>query len=417
MRPVAGVPIRVIIYTGKGGVGKTSVAAATAIRCAEMGYKTIAISTDQAHSLADSLEIPLSGKVKNIAPNLDALEVDVLYEMEHRWKEINKYVEEFLESQGIEGVTAKEMTVFPGMELLSALFYIWDYDQSNLYDVIVLDTAPTGETLRLLSFPDVSDWYFDKVYRVLKNMVRVARVTVGRMMNAPLPSDSLFKDIDHIRDRVKRVKDILVDPEMTSVRLVVNPERMVINETKRAFTYLSLYNLTVEALVINRLLPEEATGDFFKAKLEEQNYYLKVIEESFSPLKMLKATQFSTELVGWQSLEKLADMLFDKTDPSVVYSKDKALEIYTEDGVDILSIKLPFSERREVELYKAQDTLIVQVGWYKRSITLPYTLTNKETTKAEFKEGRLLIKFQGGEDDGHEQEKRGRRKRGRASAK
>ncbi|HVO78313.1 MAG TPA: ArsA family ATPase [Methanomassiliicoccales archaeon] len=417
MRPVAGVPIRVIIYTGKGGVGKTSVAAATALRCAAMGYKTIAISTDQAHSLADSLEVPLSGKVKNIAPNLDALEVDVLYEMEHRWKEVNRYAEEFLESQGIEGVTAKEMTVFPGMELLSALFYIWDYDQSGTYDVIILDTAPTGETLRLLSFPDVSDWYFDKVYRVLKNMVRVARVTVGRVMNAPLPSDELFKDIDHIRDRLRRVKDILVDPEMTSVRLVVNPERMVINETKRAFTYLSLYNLTVEALIINRLLPEEATGDFFKAKLEEQNYYLKVIEESFSPLTMLRATQFSTELVGWQSLEKLADMLFDKSDPSVVYTKEKALEIYTEDGVDILSIRLPFSERGEVELYKTQDTLIVQVGWYKRSITLPYTLTNKETTKAEFKEGRLLIKFQGGEDDGHEQEKRGRRKRGRGSAK
>jgi arsenite-transporting ATPase len=417
VRPVAGVPIRVIIYTGKGGVGKTSVAAATALRCAAMGYKTIAISTDQAHSLADSLEVPLSGKVKNIAPNLDALEVDVLYEMEHRWKEVNRYAEEFLESQGIEGVTAKEMTVFPGMELLSALFYIWDYDQSGTYDVIILDTAPTGETLRLLSFPDVSDWYFDKVYRVLKNMVRVARVTVGRVMNAPLPSDELFKDIDHIRDRLRRVKDILVDPEMTSVRLVVNPERMVINETKRAFTYLSLYNLTVEALIINRLLPEEATGDFFKAKLEEQNYYLKVIEESFSPLTMLRATQFSTELVGWQSLEKLADMLFDKSDPSVVYTKEKALEIYTEDGVDILSIRLPFSERGEVELYKTQDTLIVQVGWYKRSITLPYTLTNKETTKAEFKEGRLLIKFQGGEDDGHEQEKRGRRKRGRGSAK
>jgi arsenite-transporting ATPase len=390
----------VIIYTGKGGVGKTSVAAATALRAAELGHRTIAISTDQAHSLADSLEIALTGQPKNIAPNLDALEVDVLYEMEHRWKEIDKYLADFLSSQGIEGVTAKEMAVWPGMELLSALFYIWEYSQTKQYDVVILDTAPTGETLRLLSFPDISDWYFDKMYRVLKNTIKLARATVGRVMSAPLPSDDLFNDIDEIRQRLKMVKNILDDPKITSVRLVVNPERMVINETKRAFTYLSLYNLTVEALIINRLLPEEDTGGYFKEKLEEQKFYMNVIEESFSPLKMLKATQFSTELVGRASLEKLADMLFGDTDPTVVYSTEKAMAIYEDDGVDTLSIKLPFSQKEQVELYKTNDTLIVQVGWYKRSVTLPYTLGKKEATKAEFKDGRLLIRFEGGESDG-----------------
>ena len=389
-----------IIYTGKGGVGKTSVAAATALRAAELGHRTIAISTDQAHSLADSLEIALTGQPKNIAPNLDALEVDVLYEMEHRWKEIDKYLADFLSSQGIEGVTAKEMAVWPGMELLSALFYIWEYSQTKQYDVVILDTAPTGETLRLLSFPDISDWYFDKMYRVLKNTIKLARATVGRVMSAPLPSDDLFNDIDEIRQRLKMVKNILDDPKITSVRLVVNPERMVINETKRAFTYLSLYNLTVEALIINRLLPEEDTGGYFKEKLEEQRFYMKVIEESFSPLKMLKATQFSTELVGRASLEKLADMLFGDTDPTIVYSTEKAMAIYEDDGVDTLSIKLPFSQKEQVELYKTNDTLIVQVGWYKRSVTLPYTLGKKEATKAEFKDGRLLIRFEGGESDG-----------------
>ena len=381
-------------------MGKTSVAAATALRAAELGHRTIAISTDQAHSLADSLEIALTGQPKNIAPNLDALEVDVLYEMEHRWKEIDKYLADFLSSQGIEGVTAKEMAVWPGMELLSALFYIWEYSQTKQYDVVILDTAPTGETLRLLSFPDISDWYFDKMYRVLKNTIKLARATVGRVMSAPLPSDDLFNDIDEIRQRLKMVKNILDDPKITSVRLVVNPERMVINETKRAFTYLSLYNLTVEALIINRLLPEEDTGGYFKEKLEEQKFYMNVIEESFSPLKMLKATQFSTELVGRASLEKLADMLFGDTDPTVVYSTEKAMAIYEDDGVDTLSIKLPFSQKEQVELYKTNDTLIVQVGWYKRSVTLPYTLGKKEATKAEFKDGRLLIRFEGGESDG-----------------
>ena len=397
--------MRVIIYTGKGGVGKTSVAAATALRAAQKGYKTIVISTDQAHSLADSLEIPLVGTPKNIAPNFDAMEVDVLYEMEHRWREIDKYITEFLSSQGIEGVNAKEMAVWPGMELLSALFYIWEYNQTKEYDVVILDTAPTGETLRLLSFPDVSDWYFDKIYKVLKNMVRVARLTVGRVMSAPLPSNDLFEDIEHIRQRMMVVKEVLSDPNITTVRLVVNPERMVINETKRAFTYLSLYNLTVEALIVNRLLPEnDETGGYFKEKLAEQKYYMQVIDESFSPLKMLKATQFRTELVGLASLGILADMLFGDSDPSEIYTKEKALAIFSDKGVDTLSIKLPFSQKEQVELYKANDTLIVQVGWYKRSVTLPYTLSKKEATKAEFKDGRLLIRFTGVDSIGNKKE-------------
>ena len=404
-----GETIRVVIYTGKGGVGKTSVAAATAMRSAEMGYKTIAISTDQAHSLADSLEEQLSGQPKKIKENLWALEVDVLYEMEHRWQEIDKYVADFLASQGIEGVTAKEMTVWPGMELMSALFYIWEYDQTKEYDVIVIDTAPTGETLRLLSFPDVSDWWFDKIYKMLKNVTKLARATVGKVMSAPLPSDALFDDIDLIRDRMKVVKKILDNPEITSIRLVVNPERMVINETKRAYTYLSLYNLTVDSLVINRLLPEDGTGDYFKEKVEEQRKYMKIIDESFSPLRMLKATQFSTELVGKASLTRLADMLFDKEDPTKVYTTDKALKIYSDDGVDTLSIKLPFSEKQEVELYKSSDTLIVQVGWYKRSVSLPYSMIKKEATKAEFKDGYLLIRFEGGEPNG--EQKKGRKGR------
>jgi arsenite/tail-anchored protein-transporting ATPase len=405
-----GVKIRVIIYTGKGGVGKTSVAAATAMRSAKMGHKTIAISTDQAHSLADSLDVPLSGTPKTIAPNFDALEVDVLYEMEHRWKEIDKYVTEFLNSQGIEGVTAKEMTIWPGMELMSALFYIWDYSKSNEYDVVVVDTAPTAETLRLLSFPDVSDWWFDKIYKLMRNMTKLARATVGRMMSAPLPSDDLFNDIDHIRDRLREVKDILVDPNITSIRLVVNPEKMVINETKRAYTYLSLYNLTVESLIINRLLPEVGMGPYFEQKLVEQKKYMQIIDESFHPLTMLKATQFQTELFGQESLVKLADMLFDETDPTQIYAKEKALRIYVDKGVDTLSIKLPFSQKEQVELYKAGDVLIIQVGWYKRSVTLPYTLTKKEATKAEFKDGFLLIRFEGGDSNGSK--KKGRKETG-----
>jgi arsenite-transporting ATPase len=392
-----GANIRVIIYTGKGGVGKTSVAAATALRSAALGHRTCVISTDQAHSLADSMEVTLSGTVKNIAPNLDAIEIDVLYEMETRWKEINKYISDFLASQGMEGVSVKEMTVWPGMELISALFYIWDYKRSKKYDVVIIDTAPTGETLRLLSFPDISNWYLERLYNVVKNMIRLARATVGRVMNTPLPSDDFLRDVNKIRHRLVEVKDILIDPEQTSVRLVVNPERMVISETKRAFTYLCLYNLTVEALIINRLLPSGlSTGEYFKEKLKEQEKYMEIINESFTPLKMLEAYQLPTELVGRKSLEKLADMLFQDTDPTQIYSTEKPLEIFNENGVDILAIKLPFSTKGEVELYKTNDVLIIKVGWYKRSIVLPFTLAKQDATKAEFRDDRLLIKFEGG---------------------
>ena len=390
---VPGERTRVIIYTGKGGVGKTSISAATALRCAKMGYRTIAISTDSAHSLADSLDIPLSGDVRNIGENLDAIEVDVIHEMETRWKEIGQYLSDFMVSQGLDPISSKEMTVWPGMELMSALFYIEEFQKSGEYDVVVMDTAPTAETLRLLSFPDTADWYFDKMYRIFKNTVRLARATVGKVMSMPMPTDAFLNDLDHLKDRLKTVRQILLDSETTSVRLVVNPEKMVINETKRAYTYLSLYNLTVECLVINRLLPEEAKGHYPEAKYEEQSRYMQMIEESFSPLKMLKAYMSMTEVVGQRSLEVIAEQLFGDTDPSQVYTTEKSMEIFSKDGVDQISLKLPFSSKDQVELYKSNDVLIVTVGWYKRSVALPYSLVNKEAHKAEFKDGRLVISF------------------------
>ncbi|MHC1708912.1 MAG: ArsA family ATPase [Methanomassiliicoccales archaeon] len=384
---------RVIIYTGKGGVGKTSVSAATALRCAKMGHRTIAISTDSAHSLADSLDVPLTGEIRKVSKNLDAIEVDVIHEMENRWQEIGKYLSDFMVSQGLDPISSKEMTVWPGMELMSALFYIEEFKKAGVYDVVVMDTAPTAETLRLLSFPETADWYFDKMYKIFKNTVRLARATVGKVMSMPMPSDAFLRDLDHLKDRMKTVRQILLDSETTSVRLVLNPEKMVINETKRAYTYLSLYNLTVECIVVNRLLPEEARGHYPEAKYEEQSRYMQMIEESFSPLKMLKAYQSSTEVVGKKSLDVLAEQLFGDTDPSQVYTTEKSMEIYSRDGVDQLSLKLPFSSKDQVELYKSNDVLIVTVGWYKRSVALPYSLVRKEAHKAEFKDGRLVISF------------------------
>jgi arsenite-transporting ATPase len=384
--------VRIIIYTGKGGVGKTSVAAATALKSARLGHRTLVMSTDAAHSLSDSLDMKLSSEIVNIDENLDAIEVDVLFELENRWKEIEKYITDFLIAQGLDDISAKEMAIWPGMELMSALFYIWDFYRSDEYDVIILDTAPTAETLRLLSFPDVSDWYFDKVYKVFQRMIRLARVTVGRFMDTPLPTKEFMKDLEHLKERMKVVRHVLTEPEITSVRLVVNPEKMVINETKRAFTYLCLYNLTVESLVVNRLLPDDTEG-YFKEKLKEQDHYMEVINDSFNPLKIFTAELFQTELVGIPMLERLSERLFGEEDPTQVYSIDKPMDIYDDGENAILSLKLPFSMKKEVELYRSEDALLIQVGSYKRSVSLPYALMKREILKAEFDEGRLLIKF------------------------
>jgi len=378
-------------------VGKTSVAAATALRAARMGYRTLLMSTDAAHSVADSLEVPLSGNITRVEPNLDAIEIDMLHELENRWKEIQKYVSDFFMSQGMDGITSKEMAVLPGMELMSALFYIDDFYNRNAYDVIVMDTAPTGETLRLLSFPDVSNWYIDRLYGMIKNMLRVARFTVGKVMSTPLPSDELMKDLEVLGSRMVEVQKILMDPDITSVRLVVNPEKMVINETKRAFTYMCLYGLTVDCLVVNRLIPEGSAG-YFKEKMEEQQKYLQIINESFNPLKILKASQLPLELVGLESLEKLGDMVFGDVDPVTHFSTEKPMEIYSNDGMDVISLKLPFAMKDTVNLYTSGDNLLVEVGQYRRSISLPTTFARKEPNKAEFKDGRLLILFRSDRD-------------------
>ncbi len=394
--------MRVIIYTGKGGVGKTSIAAATALRAAEMGHRTIIMSTDSAHSLGDSLEIGLTGEIQNIAPNLDAIEIDILLEMETRWQEIESYFTSFMTSQGLEGISAKEMAILPGMELMSALFYLWDFSRSDEYDVVVLDTAPTAETLRLLSFPEVSEWYIGRLAKMMKRVLKLARLAMGRMIDFPLPDDDFVDSMEQIGDRLMDVRVLLQDPEKTSIRLVVNPERMVINETRRTFTYMSLYGLNVEALMINRLLPQdEESLRYFQEKHAEQKDYLEYIDESFHPLKFYHSTQMPTEMLGRDKLRLLADMIFADEDPTVNHSEEPAMTFYEEGDMDVLSLRLPFSHKEEIELYrKSRENLIVQVGSHKRNMTLPLTLTHSQVDSAELEDGHLLIRFKRREEYG-----------------
>jgi arsenite-transporting ATPase len=224
------------------------------------------MSTDSAHSLSDSLGIPLSGDIKTVMKNLDAIEIEVQYEIESKWAEIHNYIAHFLESQGIEPVTAKELAVLPGMEFMSALFYIEQFYKEGKYDTIIVDTAPTADTIRLLSYPDVINWYFDKLFGILKNLIKVARATVGHVMRTPLPTDKVLDDVKWMKTRLETVKRIMTDPEQTSVRLVLNPEKMVITETMRAYTYLSLYGYTVECIIVNRVFPRELRQRLFQGE-------------------------------------------------------------------------------------------------------------------------------------------------------
>ena len=386
--------MRTIIFNGKGGVGKTSVSASTARRLAKMGHRTIVMSVDTAHSLGDSLGVSLGPEIAHVSDNLDALELDIVHEMNTKWSAIGEYVSEFMVSQGCDDISAEEMAIFPGMEMISALFYMLQFKDSGLYDVVVIDTAPTGETLRLLSFPDVSSWYIERLYSILKKLLAVARVTVGRFIDMPLPSKEVMNNIDSIKDNMLRVKSILEDPAETTIRLVLNPEKMAIAETRRSYTYLCLYNKTVEAIIINKVYPDRPDGEFLKGKLEEQRAHMAEIAESFDQLKVMQAYMMPRELNGPGMLDEMADMIYGDSDPIETYACESPMRFETLDGIDHLIIKMPFIDKKTVELFKTNDNaIIIQTSGQKRTVTLPMTLRNAEMLGAEFRDGCLVVSF------------------------
>lgn len=387
--------MRLIIYNGKGGVGKTSVSAATALRLAEMGHRTIIMSVDTAHSLGDSFDVELGPEIVNVAPNLDAFELDIIHEMKTKWSSISDYLSAFMMSQGIDGISAEEMAIFPGMEMVAALLYVLTFRNENKYDVVVMDTAPTGETLRLMSFPDVSNWYMDKAFSVLNRFMGLARYTVGRLVDFPLPTKEVMKTIKTLKNQMGDVKEILEDSENTTIRLVLNPERMAINETRRSYTYMCLYNKNVECLVVNKVIPDDADGEFMRYKLEEQKGYMEMIRESFEPLRIFKAEMLRTEMRGKEKLSLLADMIFGDSDPIETYSGESPMSFSTEeDGTTVLNMKMPFVSQDKVELYKGKEnTIILHIGSQRRTVSLPMTLSSAEVLGAEFGDGVLRVKF------------------------
>jgi arsenite-transporting ATPase len=386
--------MRIILYTGKGGVGKTSVAASTALRCAELGYKTIVLSTDSAHSLSDSFDIALGDEPKLVVPNLWARETEMAQTVEKHWGRIKEWLAALMVWRGMDQIVADEMAVVPGMEELANLLYIISYYDSEQYDVIIVDCAPTGDTLRLLSFPEVLRWWMEKLFPLERKFVTVTRPLVKRVLKVPVPGDEVLDSAEDMFTELIRIRDILGDWEKSSIRLVLNPEKMVIKEAQRIFTYLNLYGYLTDLIVCNRLLPDRVDDRYFDSWKEAQGKYYQMIEECFAPLPILSAPLFEREVVGIPMLKVMGEALFADQDPSKLFFRGQAQEIEREDGCYVLTLPLPFLTKGDISLRRNGDELIVRAGRYKRNIILPQTLVGLSIKGAKFEDDKLRIRFE-----------------------
>ena len=387
--------MRVILYTGKGGVGKTTVAAATALRCAELGQRTLVISTDAAHSLGDSLDVPLGEQPQEVAPNLWAQEVNALHEMESHWDRIHIYLSSLFASQGVDDIVAEELASPPGMEEVASLMQIKRHKAEGRYDTLIVDCAPTGETLQLLAFPDVARWYLKKIFPVERAVMRVARPMVQPFISIPLPGDDIFSHVRSLLLDLESMKQILGDPKTCTVRLVLNLEKMVLKEAQRAFTYLCLYDYLTDLVVVNRVLPPEVKDRYFDSWRAIQNRYNDSVESLFDPIPIRRSKLFDHEIVGLERLSELAGALFGDENPAQSYYHAIPQRLRKVNGQYELQLQLPFVSKDEVEVSHKDGELFITVGPYKREISLPRILSGKSVSKAKLDEGLLHLTFAG----------------------
>ncbi|KEK24439.1 ArsA family ATPase [Bacillus gaemokensis] len=388
--------MRIILYTGKGGVGKTSISAATALQSAKQGLKTLVMSTDPAHSLGDSLGIKLSSEPQEIRGNLWAQEINTIYEMEKGWDKLQKYITLLFTSKAADDITTEELTMFPGMEDLISLLRVLDYYKQNTYDVIIIDCAPTGETLAMLSFPDMLGWWMEKLFPIKRKILKVVRPVAQPLLGVPLPTDDIMNELTNTLEQLGEMRDILSNREVTSIRVVVNPEKMVIKEAQRSFTYLNLYDYNVDAIMINRVIPDTVTDSYFQAWKDAQKKYKTLIQDSFQPLPIYEAPMFEQEVVGLPMLERVGNALFkDDLEPTAVKFNGRT-QYVTKDGDEyIFVLSIPFSDKKELSLNQKGDELIIRAGSVKRNITLPKTLMHLSIRGAKFEGDVLNIRFGG----------------------
>ncbi len=405
--------MRILLYTGKGGVGKTSVSAACALRCAELGYRTVVVSTDSAHSLGDSFDTRIGNELVELAPNLWGQEIDLLHQMNKYWGRVQDYLNVLFAWRGMDSLVAEETSVLPGMEELASLMHITHLADSGAYDAIVIDAAPTGSTLQLLSFPDIARWYIEKIMPFERRALRIARPIMSRMSDLPLPDDDIFESVEDLVDVLERTNLLLSDSSVSSMRLVINPEKMVIKEAQRAYAYLNLYGYAVDSVVCNRVFPQELQEAYFSGWIEAQQRNLAFVEEAFQPLPIFRIPFFEEEVLGQKMLQRMAATVFGDVaerggqgDPTRLYYQGEPQKVFARNGHYILSIALPLVAKEEVHLHRSVvDELIVRIGNWKRNIALPIGLARLKIDGAKYEGDRLNILFrkeEGGSDDGVE---------------
>jgi arsenite-transporting ATPase len=385
---------RTILYTGKGGVGKTSVAACTARSCAAQGLKTLIVSTDPAHSLSDSLAVDCGGEPTRVSPGLWGQEVRAQDEMQRHWSGVQEWLGELLMERGVDRISAEELTVPPGMDELFALLRLQAHHDSGDWDVVVVDCAPTGETLRLLSFPDVARWWIDKVFPFERQILAAARPLARSLLDIPLPSQAVFSDIERLSQNLIAMNEILRDRTRCTIRLVMNPDRMVIGEAMRTFTYLNLYGYLTDAVVVNRLFPE-SVGEYFAAWRRVQQEHMELVQSAFEPVPILRAPFFEQEVVGPGMLDRLASALFAGADPAAVMFDGAAQSLDVLDDGALLRLALPFADKGDISLKKIGLELVVSVDGQRRTIMLPPAMAAMRPGAATFEDGALEIRFSG----------------------
>lgn len=384
--------MRIIVFTGKGGVGKTSVAAATALGIADQGARTLVMSTDPAHSLADAFEAEVGREPTEIAPNLHCLQIDAQERLEHHWHDIQDFVTKFLAWAGADPVAAEEVMVLPGIEEVFSLTDLRQIAAGDEYDCVVVDCAPTAETLRLLSLPEISRWYMQRVFPMERRMVKAVRPVLERVSSMPVAQDRFFQAIERLHTSLGEVGEILTDPERSSIRLVVNPEKMVIAEARRMFTYLALFGYRVDAVVANRLLPDSIEDPYFTKWKKIQSEHLDTIRESFAPVPVLTARLYDEEMVGPALLRELGAEVYGDLGPADVLHADEPMRVRRSGDKYVLSLRLPFAEGR-LDLARRDEELIVTVGSYRRSILLPQSLQRRQVLDASFDGPVLKVRF------------------------
>ncbi len=390
---------RIILFSGKGGVGKTSVAAATGLKAAERGYRTLVMSLDIAHSLSDAFDLPVSLHEKNrgqpipVGNNLWVQEIDVQEEMERYWGEIYKYFAAVFRSAGLQDIMAEEMAILPGMEEVVGLLYLNQYIEENTYDLIILDCAPTGEALRFISLPSALDWFMDKLFNFERTVMKMVRPVAKSISPIPLPEDSYYAAIERLYERLKGIDRVLLDHRVTTARLVTNAEKVVLKETQRAFMYLCLYEIAVDAIIVNKLFPTEVADDYFKKWVTTQAGYIAQIEEYFAPLPIMKIELFDDQIVGLEGLTRMATALYGESDPTDILYTRKPYEFISVDGGYILKIHLPFADKEHIDLYRDANELIIRIGSFKRHILLPHKLLKARVAGAEYQGNDLLIRL------------------------